>query len=167
MSYVTVTKTTPPVTVVCSYALTTAMILTVAPTSLGLEATFIAWFDSSATTNPEGHSEGYWWPYVSEQQHQCQMPSQAYANDAMGPEVSFSFRVGSPTHLPMLVFVVEFAFYFQIPIWLPFLPMGLNLEFGTIATLQSIIKGGISVSRYWMMAYIRGPLSSCSLHSFR
>ena len=52
---------------------------------------------------------------------------QAYANYAMGsPHVGFFFRVEPPTILYVicLVFILVSAFYFQVPCWMPYLPLG-------------------------------------------
>ena len=67
---------------------------------------------------------------LQQQPPQYQMPSQAYANYAMGPlQVSFSFRVEPPNDFlcHLLVSVMVFAFYSKVPMWLPCLPMGAQL----------------------------------------
>ena len=66
---------------------------------------------------------------VLHQQPQSHMPSQAFANCAMvSPQVSFCFRVEPPSDscVMCLVFVVVFVFCFQVPMWLPCSPVGLN-----------------------------------------
>ena len=58
-----------------------------------------ALYGSATTVDSEGHNEGFCWPHIMPQQQQpeLQIPSQAYANYAMGPlQVSFSFRVEPP-----------------------------------------------------------------------
>ena len=58
------------------------------------------------------------------------MPFQADANYTIGlPEVSFSFRVESPTSssFHILVSVMEFAFCFQVSMWLTYSAMGVKV----------------------------------------
>ena len=73
-----------------------------------------------------------------QQQPHFQMPSQAYANYAMGPsQVSFSFRAELPTIslCHMLMSVMVFAFYFLI--WLPWSLKGTQLlKFTTPQTFK-------------------------------
>ena len=88
-----------------------------------------AWCGSATTVNSEGHNEGSAGPTTMPQQQQplCCMPSQAYANCAMGyPLVSFTFRVESSKDFlcHVLVSVMVFAFCFQIPMSLPCSPLG-------------------------------------------
>ena len=64
---------------------------------------------------------------VPQQQHLSQMPLQTYANYAMGPpQIGFSFRVEPPTILffIFLLYVLVSAFYFQVPCWMLYSPMG-------------------------------------------
>ena len=55
------------------------------------------------------------------------MPLQAYANYATGsPQVGFFFRVEPPTvlYITCLVSVLVTVFYFQVPCWMPYSPLG-------------------------------------------
>ena len=64
---------------------------------------------------------------LQQQQSQSQISFQAFVNYAMDPpQVSFSVRVEPPTDFNMLVSVMVFVFCFQIPMWLPCSPIGLN-----------------------------------------
>ena len=67
---------------------------------------------------------------VPQQQPPSSIPLQAYANYAMGsPQVGFLFRVEPPTVLCItcLMSVLVSAFYFQVPYWMPCLPLGAQL----------------------------------------
>ena len=58
------------------------------------------------------------------------MPLLAYANYAMGsPQVGFFFRVEPPTvlYIVCLLSILVSAFYFQVPSWMPYSPMGAQL----------------------------------------
>ena len=64
---------------------------------------------------------------VPQQQPLSLMALQAYANYAMGsPQVGFLFRVEPPTilYIICLVSVLVSPFYFQVPCWMPYSPMG-------------------------------------------
>ena len=64
---------------------------------------------------------------LPKQQPPSLMPLQAYANYAMGsPQVGFFFRVEPPTilYIIYLVSVLVSAFYFQVPCWMPYSPLG-------------------------------------------
>ena len=68
--------------------------------------------------------------YVPQQQTPSLMPLLAYANYAMGsPQVDFFFRVESPTilYIICLVSILVSAFYFQVPNWMSYSPMGAQL----------------------------------------
>ena len=84
---------------------------------------------------------------VPQQQPPSSMPLHAYANYAMGsPQVGFFFRVESPIilYIICLVPVLVSAFYFQVPHWMPYSPLGdQSLGFCTIATLWSLPLAGI------------------------
>ena len=61
---------------------------------------------------------------VLQQQPPSQMPLQAYANYAMGPlQVAFSF-LPPFVYFICLVSVLVYAFCFQVPCWMSYLPMG-------------------------------------------
>ena len=63
---------------------------------------------------------------VPQQQPQSSMPLQNYSNCAMGsPQVGFFFRVEPPTVLYIICLVS--AFYFLVPSWMPYSPMGAQL----------------------------------------
>ena len=130
MSQVTVTTTaiTPYGTVVCSGAMLITMIAMLASIS-GPEIIRSAWCVSATTFDSKGYNEGSVGLIAMSQylQTQCQMPCQAYASYAMGPpQAHYSFRfehpIGSLCHV--LVSVLVFAFYFQVPMWLSCSPMG-------------------------------------------
>ena len=64
---------------------------------------------------------------VPHQQPPSLMPLLAYANYAMdSPQVGFFFRVESSTvlYIICLVSILVSAFYFQMPSWMPYSPMG-------------------------------------------
>ena len=64
---------------------------------------------------------------VLQQQPPSLMPLLAYANYAMGsPQVGFFFRVEPPTvlYIICLVSVLVSAFYFQVPSWMLYSPIG-------------------------------------------
>ena len=64
---------------------------------------------------------------VPHQQPPSSVPLLAYANYAIGsPQVGFLFRVEPPTilYIICLVSVLVSAFYFQVPCWMPYSPMG-------------------------------------------
>ena len=94
MSQATLTTTTPPVTFVYSSASTKTTTVTMAPTSLGQTA---ALYQHDVLPSPlilRDTIRGLVGLATVLQQHpQSQMPSQAYANYAMGPpKVSFLFQ---------------------------------------------------------------------------
>ena len=140
MSQVTVitTITTSPVTVVWSGSSPITTTVMIAPTSVGLPTSgkhdvvlplqlilraTMKW-SGGLTTMPQ-----QW-------QHQSQLPSQAYANCAMGPpQVSFSFK-GEPVHI--MYVGVCYGFCFQVTIWLPCSPVGLNHWVCITTTTQNI-----------------------------
>ena len=132
MSQITVTTaiTTPPVTIMSSRAMPITRMIMLAPTSLG-QAT-LGQHDvvllSQVILRDTVTGSAALTIVQHQQQPQSQMPSQAYAIYAMGPpQVSFSFRVESPTdslcHVSWSVIV--FAVCFQVPMWLPGPPMGM------------------------------------------
>ena len=64
---------------------------------------------------------------VPQQQPPSSMSLLAYAYHAMGsPHVGFFFRVEPPTvlYIICLVSILVSAFYFQVPHWMPYSPMG-------------------------------------------
>ena len=84
---------------------------------------------------------------VSQQQPPSLKPLQAYANYAMGsPQVGFIFRVEPPTIL-YIIYLLSFlvsVFYFQVPCWMPYSPIGLNpLGFASLQPLMSLPVAGI------------------------
>ena len=88
------------------------------------------------------------------------MPLLAYANYAMGsPQVGFFFRVKPPTilYLICLVSVLVSAFYFKVPSWMLYSPMGAQpLGF---APLQSF---GVSHGRHMCnLMIVIGPHLVC------
>ena len=67
---------------------------------------------------------------VPQQQPPSLMPLQVYANYAMGsPQVGFFFRVEPTTILYITYFVsiLVSAFYFKMPWWMPYSPLGAEL----------------------------------------
>ena len=71
-----------------------------------------------------------------QQQPPSLMPLLAYANYAVGsPQVGFFFRMEPPTilYIICLVFILVSAFYFQVPGWMSYYPMGTqSLEFAPL-----------------------------------
>ena len=92
MSPVTAATLSPPVTVLCSRALPVTMIVTIAPTSVGLAASDhhdVVWPPQLILRDTMRGSVGLT-TLSQQQQNETQMPSQVYVNYAMGPsQVSF------------------------------------------------------------------------------
>ena len=66
---------------------------------------------------------------VPQQQPPSSVPLLAYANYAMGsPQVGFFFRIEPPTilYITCLVSILVSAFYFQVPSWMLYSPIGVN-----------------------------------------
>ena len=66
---------------------------------------------------------------VLKQQPQCHMPSHAFANSTMCPlQVSFFSELSLPLIcFYMFVSAMAHAFYFQVPFWMSYLPVGAQL----------------------------------------
>ena len=119
--------TTPPVTVV-SLGMSSLSMVTVAPSLMGLP-TMLGQHDvvllPPLTPRCSGGVLGL--ASVPQQQPPSSMPLQAYANYAMGsPQVGFFFRVEPPTvlYIIFLVSILVSAFYFQVPCWMSYSPLG-------------------------------------------
>ena len=125
----TTTITTPPVTVVSS-SMSSLSLVTMAPSLMGLPTRF-GQHDvvllSPQTQRGSGGVIGL--ASVLQQQPPSWMPLQACANYAMGsPQVASFFRVEPPIVLSIcLMSVLVFAFYFQVPCWMPYPPLGAQL----------------------------------------
>ena len=121
------TTTTLPVTVVSS-GMSSLSSVTMAPSLMGL-CTTLGQHDvvlpPPLTPRCSGGVLGH--ASVPQQQPPSSVPLQAYANYAMGsPQVGFFFRVEPPTvlYIIYLVSVLVSAFYFQVPCWMPYPPLG-------------------------------------------
>ena len=81
----------------------------------------------------------------------------------------FSFRVSLPLIcLYMLVSIMVYAFYFQVPMWMPFSPMeGWTIGICTISAPQSILMADICASWLRSEAPTKNALSGCSFHCFK
>ena len=116
----TTTTTTQPVTVVCSGSLLITTTVTLAPTSVGLTTSDehdVVLLPKLIPRDPVRGSVGLI-TLPQQPQPKSQMPSQAYATYAVGPlQVCFSFRFEPPSSFfyYMLVYVMVFAFCFQVP----------------------------------------------------
>ena len=100
---------------------------------------------------------------MPQQQSQSQMPSQAYANYAMGPlQASFSFRVESPTNSSIVV-CYDYCFMLSDAHVAAMFPNGSSI-IGVCGatTLQSIPLAGICASLLWYVDHTRSALSGCS-----
>ena len=130
MSQVTVTTTTTTAAVtVCSRVIFKTMMVMLSSNSLGKTMSGqhdVVWPLQLILKDTVRGSVGLT-TMLQQQQSQSQIPSQAYANYAMGhPLVSFSFRVEHPTNslCHLLVSVMVFTFSFQVPIWFLCSPVG-------------------------------------------
>ena len=130
MSQVCITTamtTTPPVTVV-SYGMSSLSLVTMAPSLMGLP-TMLGQHDVilSPSLTPKCSGSALGLAFVPQQQTPSSMPLQAYANYAMTyPQAGFFVRVEHPTvlYIICLVPVLVSAFYFQVPYWMPYSPLG-------------------------------------------
>ena len=117
----TATTTTPPVTGVFWYVIS----IISDHGSLFDGASYNVWSVATLTPRCSGGVLGH--VFVPQQQPPSLMPLQAYANYAMSsPQVGFFFRVEPPTvlYIICLVSVRVSSFYFQVPFWKPYLPLG-------------------------------------------
>ena len=118
---------TPPVTMVSSQlssisSVTMALSLMGLPASLGQYEVFLP--PPLMTRGSRGVTD---LASVLQQQPPSLMPLLAYANYAMGsPQVGFFFRVEPPTilYIICLVSILVSAFYFQVPSWMLYSPIG-------------------------------------------
>ena len=118
---------TPPVTVVSSgmssiSSVTVAPSLMRLPTTLGQHDVFLP-----PPLIPRCFRGVPGLAFMLQQQPPSSLPLQAYANYTMGsPQVGFGFRVEPPSilYIICLVSVLVSAFYFQVPCWMPYSPMG-------------------------------------------
>ena len=129
-----------------------------------------AWCSSAATVDPEDTLRCYVGLTILPQQQrpQSQMPSQAYATYAMGPQVSFPFRVESPMII-MLYFDVCYSVCFLFSsshVAAMVTNGGSNIGVCNIRTLCSIPLAGIYASWWWSMAHTRSAQSGCSPSTF-
>ena len=157
MSHATATTTTAPVTVVCSSALFLITAVTMAPTLIGLPVTLDQCDVVLPTVLILRNRRGIvGLTTVMQQQPQSHMPSQTYANYTMDPpKVSFLFQssVSPPICLYMLMYIMVYAFCFQVPIWMPYslTSGGSIIEACTSAALWSIPMTGICASWWWSL----------------
>ena len=123
----TATTTTPPVTVASS-GMSSLSSGTMAPSLMGIPTTLgqhDVILPPALTSRCSGGVLGH--ASVPQQQPPSLMPLQAYANCAMGsPQVGFFFRVEPPTvlYIICLVSVLVSAFYFWVPCWMSYSPLG-------------------------------------------
>ena len=125
MSHIsTMAMTTIPPVMVVSSGLSSVYSVNVAPSLMGLSATLGQ--HEVVQTPPltlRGSGGVIGLVSVPQQQPLSLMPLLAYANYAMGsPQVGFFFRVEPPTIMCIICLVS--GFYFQVPSWMPYSPMG-------------------------------------------
>ena len=157
------TSTSPPVTVGCCGASFITVMVMLVPTSVGqiksgqhgvvlppqliLRDTLMGF---ACFTNLLQH-----------QPPQSQMPSQVYANYAMGPlQVRFSFRAEPSLGLlcHVLVSVMVVAFCFQVLLWLPCSLWGIN-HWG----LKHCNPSGFTLGRHMcLLVLVSGPCQKCT-----
>ena len=98
------------------------------------------------------------------------MPSEVYANYAMGPlQVSVSFRFKPPNDFlcHMLVSAMVFALCLQVPMWLSCLPMGTEpLGFETLQPFR-VYTWQAYVPVVMVLAHARSAVSGCSSHCLK
>ena len=129
MSHIsTMAMTTTPLVVVVFSDLSSISSVTMVPSLMGLPATSgqneVVLLPPLMLRCPEGVIG---LASKSQQQPPASMPLVAYANYAMSsPQVGFFFRVEPPTvlYIICLVSILVSAFYFQVPSWMPYSPMG-------------------------------------------
>ena len=119
--------TTPPVILVSS-GMSSLSLVTMAPSLMGLPSMLVQ-HDGvlPPPLTPKGSGGILGHASVPQQQLPSSMPLQAYANYAIGsPQVGFFFRVEPPTvlYIICLVSLLVSAFYFQVPCWMSYPPMG-------------------------------------------
>ena len=139
----TAMTTTPPVTVVPS-GMSSLSLVTMAPSSVGLP-TVLGQHDVVLTLRGSGGVLGH--ACVPQQQPPSSMSLQVCANYAMGfPQVGFFFRIEPLTvlYIICLVSVLVSAFYFKVPCWMSYQPLGVStIGVCTIATPWSLPVAGI------------------------
>ena len=129
MSHVSTTAmTTPPLVMVVSSGLSSVSSVTMAVSLMGLPATLGQHEVVLPPPLTLRGSEGViGLAFVLQQQPQSLMPLLDYAHYAMGfPQMGFFFRDEPPTilYIMCLVSILMSAFYFQVPSWMPYSPMG-------------------------------------------
>ena len=80
---------------------------------------------------------------------------------------SFFLRVEPPTilYIICLVSVLVSAFYFQVPCWMPYSPLGgSTIGVCIIATPWNLPVKGICATWWWSLAHTRYAENGCSLH---
>ena len=152
--------TTPPVTVVSS-GMSSLSTVTVATFLTGLPAT-VGQHDVVLIPPLILRCSGGVIGLVSvpQQQPPSSVPLQAYANYAIGSlQVGFFFKVEPSTilYIICLVSVLMSAFYFQVPCWMPYSPLGAQpLGF---APLQPL--GAYTWQAYVQPGMVIGPHQVC------
>ena len=126
----TIAMTPTPLVTVVSSGMSSLSVVTMAPSLMGFPAT-LSQHDVvlPPTLTPRCPEGVIGLAAVPQQQLPSSMPLWAYNNYAMGsPQVGFFFIVEPQTilYIICLVSVVVSAFYFQVPYWMPYSPLGLN-----------------------------------------
>ena len=170
-SNTTAMTTTPPVTVVSSNTSSFLAVVTMAPFLMGLLATS----GQHDLVLPPLLTPRHSWSVVGlatvpQQQPPFQMPLQAYTNYAMGhPQVSFSFRVESPTILYFICVGVcsGVCFLLQLTCWILYSPMGAQLfGFAPFQPFGAYPWEVYMQPRDGSLAHNMSAQSGCSLHCF-
>ena len=127
----TMAMTTTPLVTVVSSVMSSLSSVTMAPSLTRLPATLgqhNVVLPQPLTLRCSGAILGL--ASVLQQQPPSLVPLQAYANNAMGsPHIGFFFRVEPPTvlYITCLLSVLVTAFYFQVPCWMQYSPLGTQL----------------------------------------
>ena len=164
----TMAMTTTPAVTVMSSGMSSLSSVTMAPFMMGLPA-ILGQQDvvllPSLTPRCPGGVIGL--ATVPQLQPPSLMPLQAYANYAMGsPQVGFFFIVKPPTilYIICLVPLLVIIFYFQVPCWMPYSPLGHNHWGLCHCNPLSLPMAGKCVTWWWSSAQTRYAQCGCSLH---
>ena len=166
--------TTPPVNVVSSgvssvSSVTMATSLMGLPTMLGQHDVVLP-----PPLTPRGSAGVLGHASVPQQQSPSSMPHQACANYAMSsPQVGVFFRLEPSTvlYITCLVSVLVSAFYFQVPCWMPYSPLGSQpLGFAPLQPLgvypwQAYVQPGNGHQPTACMHRVAGPSTTLCMGS--
>ena len=168
MSQVTVTTTTPPVTVVCSRVSLITMMVTLAPTSVGQITLGLHDMVLLQQFIPR---DTLWGSAVPQQQNpQLKIPSQAYDNYATCPtQVTFSSELRIPVISHVMCWCLLWCLLsaFRFPYHCHVHNRAQPLGFCNTTTLWSLYLAGICATWWWWsVACTRGALNGGSSHFY-